>query len=370
MKILQVPTRFYPYIGGVENYVFNLSKALVKRGHQVKIVCANEPKSDLTQIEGIEIDRLSYICKIANTNISLSLPIALLKERFDVIHAHIPTPWSADWSVFHARLRNKPLFLSYYNDIVGDGFNDGLAQIYNQTFLRCVLKIAQKIFILQPNYIKASKHLNPFRDKIEVLPCGVDFLRFFPRENTKKPLTIFFLSILDEFHKYKGLTHLLKAVAQVKKKRPNIQLIVGGEGKLKNCYRSLTKELGIQTNVEFVGFIPEEDLSQYYQSASVFVLPSITHQEGFGMVLLEALACGTPVISTPLVGVAQELKRYQCGIVVNPRDTSELSRALINLLTNKEKRKTLANNGRKLVEAKYGWNRIVKKLETFYEEGI
>ncbi len=318
MKILQVPVRFYPYIGGVENYVLNISRALVKRGHRVKVVCANEPGSHLTQMDGIEIERLPYLCKIANTNISLSLPIALFMEKFDVIHTHIPTPWSADWSAFHALLRNKPLFLSYYNDIVGDGFNDGLAQIYNQTFL----------------------------------------------------LTIFFLSILDEFHKYKGLTDLLHAVAQVKQKIPAIQLIVGGEGKLKNFYQSLTSELGIQTNVEFIGFIPDEDLNRYYQSASVFALPSTTHQEGFGMVLLEALACGTPVISTPLVGVAQELERYQCGVVVNPHNPTELSSALIDLLTHEKRRQTLAKNGRKLVEEKYSWNRIVEKLEKFYEDGL
>ncbi len=370
MKILQVPVRFYPYIGGVENYVLNISRALVKRGHRVKVVCANEPRSDLTQIDGIEIERLPYLCKRANTNLSLSLPIALFKEKFDVIHAHIPTPWSADWSAFHALLRNKPLFLSYYNDIVGEGFNDGLAQIYNRTFLRGVLKIAGKIFILQPDYIKASKYLNPFRDKIEVLPCGIDLNRFAPRYGAKKPLTIFFLSILDEFHKYKGLMDLLHAVAQVKQKIPNIQLIVGGEGKLKNFYKSLTSALGIQANVEFIGFIPDEDLNRYYQSASVFALPSTTHQEGFGMVLLEALACGTPVISTPLVGVAQELERYQCGVVVNPHNPTELSSALLDLLTHEKRRQTLAKNGRKLVEEKYSWNRIVEKLEKFYEDGL
>ncbi len=95
MRILQTPARFYPYVGGVENYVYYLSKELVKRGHEVKVMCAREPKLESKEIDGIEVERLDYIGKTANTNLTLSLPRRLLKEDFDVLHTHLPTPWSA-----------------------------------------------------------------------------------------------------------------------------------------------------------------------------------------------------------------------------------------------------------------------------------
>src|SRR5664280_2480803 len=97
MKIVQTPVRFYPFTGGVENYVYYMSKELVKLGHDVKVICANEPSSIKEEIvDGINIKRLHYITKIANTNITPGFPFALSSEDFDIIHTHIPTPWSAD----------------------------------------------------------------------------------------------------------------------------------------------------------------------------------------------------------------------------------------------------------------------------------
>ena len=105
MKILQTPVRFYPFVGGVENYVHSLNKELVKLGHEVTVVCANEPKVKPEEMmEGIKVKRLNYIGKIANTNITLKLPLELFREDFDLVHTHIPTPRSADWSAIVARI--------------------------------------------------------------------------------------------------------------------------------------------------------------------------------------------------------------------------------------------------------------------------
>lgn len=93
MKILQTPVRFHPFIGGVENYVYNLSRGLVGLGHEVTVLCANESKLEKEELlDGIKVRRLPYACKIANTNITPSLPIEILREEFDLIHAHLPTP--------------------------------------------------------------------------------------------------------------------------------------------------------------------------------------------------------------------------------------------------------------------------------------
>jgi glycosyltransferase involved in cell wall biosynthesis len=108
MRIVQTPARFYPFIGGVENYVYNLSKELVNLGQEVQIICAMDPPGIKEEtIDNIKIKRLSYIGKVANTNITPALPLALLGQDFDLIHAHLPTPWSADWSALLSMTKKK-----------------------------------------------------------------------------------------------------------------------------------------------------------------------------------------------------------------------------------------------------------------------
>jgi len=372
MKILQTPIRFYPFIGGVENYVYYLSQELVKKGHQLKVLCANEPHSPKKEIiNNITVKRVPYIGKIANTNITPSLPIEILREgEYDIMHTHIPTPWSADWSAFFSKLKNKPLVLNYYNDIVAQGgIAKKTAQLYNKTFLKSLLKKADRIIIIQENYIYTSPYLSEFTDKISVVPVGVDVNQFQPIKIDKRENSIFFLSLLDEFHKYKGLEYLLKAIQIVQKDIDDVKLIIGGKGNLLKYYKSMAESLGIENNVEFHGFIAEEKIVEYYNSCSLFILPSISSaQEGFGIVALEALACEKPVITTNIVGVADDLKKVNAGRIVPPKDAKKLAGAIIELLSNEQMSKKMGVKGRKLVEKKYTWLKIAEMTEDIYKK--
>ena len=370
MKIIQTPVRFYPFIGGVENYVHYLSRELVKLGHDVDVVCANEPESKNEEsIEGVIVKRLSYIGKLANTNITMGLPLALLREDFDIIHTHIPTPWSADWSSIFSKIKRKPLVVTYHNDIIGNGFADHIAGFYNATALKFLLKQADKIIITQPNYLNFSPYLKGYSDKIEVIPNGVDVETFKPLKCKKRENTIFFLSLLDEFHKYKGLDYLLKALQLIKNEIPDVKLLVGGKGVLLEHYQKMVNSLGLQENVEFHGFIPDERLVEYYSSVDVFVLPSISSvQEGFGIVALEALACETPVVSTEIVGVAEDIKKSNAGLIVEPKNSTALADAIIKILKNKDLQKKMGFNGRKLVKDTYTWKGIAEMMEKVYNE--
>ncbi len=370
MKIVQTPVRFYPFIGGVENYVYYLSKELVKLGHDITVICANEPSSKKEEvIDNIIVKRLSYFGKIANTNITLKLPLALSREDFDIIHTHIPTPWSADWSNIISEFKKKPLVVTYHNDIIGNGAANYIAGFYNSTALKSLLGKADKIIITQPNYMYSSPYLGNYKDKIEIIPNGVDVNKFRPLNIGKYENSIFFLSLLDEFHKYKGLDYLLNALKIVKLEIADVKLIVGGKGRLLDYYRSMANEMGLGDNVEFHGFIPDEEIVEYYNKCSVFVLPSISSkQEGFGIVALEALACETPVISTEIVGVASDVVKSNSGFIVPPKDVEELAEAIIKILTNKELSCKMGINGRKLVEEKYTWAGIAKMAEKVYKE--
>jgi glycosyltransferase involved in cell wall biosynthesis len=373
MKIIQTPVRFYPAIGGVEKYVLDLSSELVKQGIDVKVICANDPKSDLKEYKGIKIDRLNYCCKIANTNLSLFFPFKLWKENFDIVHTHLPTPWFVDWSIIIAKLKRKKSVLTYHNDIIGRGISLVTAKLYNATFLKLTLFLADKIIITQPKYLEYSLYLKQYKNKIEVIPNGVDLDRFRRLPNIKKEKnTLFFLSVLNEYHKYKGLDYLLEAMKLVKKEIPEIRLIVGGKGKLLNYYKNKTKELDVEKNVEFHGFIPEEKLVEYYNRYEVFVLPSIdSAQEGFGIVLLEALACGMPVITTDIVGIANDngLEKRNIGFVVTPRNSQKLAEGIIKFFSSTKLIKSTSFNTQTFIK-KYDLKNNYSRILNLYQKLI
>lgn len=370
MKIIQTPVRFYPFIGGVEKYVYYISEQLVQYDNcEVKVICANESSDIEDEVyNGINIHRLKYYGKVANTNVTLSLPTTLYKEDFDIIHTHVPTPWSCDWSNIVSRIKNKPLVVTYHNDIIGSGIANIIAKTYNKTGLKLLLNKADKIIITQDDYIN-SPHLKGYEDKILTIPNGVDSNIFTPIDEEKIENQIFFLSVLDKFHKYKGLDYLLDSIVMVKKEIPDVKLVIGGKGELLEFYQEKVKKLKIEDNVEFKGYLSDEEVVSYYQKSELFVLPSISSlQEGFGIVLLEALSCKTPVISTDIVGVSDDVIDSECGEIIDAKDTDQLTEAIIKLLSDKNLLHEMGENGRKLVQEKYEWKNIASDIYRLYED--
>ena len=372
MDVLQTPARFHPFVGGVENYVYNLSRKLEERGHKVTVICADEPR-ELNIYEGYKfpVKRLRYVGKVANTNITPMLPIKLLNEDYDIIHTHLPTPWSADCSAFAAGLKRKPLIITYHNDITGLGFNGKIARLYNQTFLKLLLKKAETIIITHKEYLELSAYLPSYSNKVEVVPVGVDTKKFCPLNIDRSRTDIFFLSVLDKFHRYKGLADLLKAVQIVKKDVPKIKLTVGGSGELLEEYKRMAYNLDLEHNVEFVGFIPEEKIVEYYNGSDIFALPSTTSmQEGFGMVLLEAMACGKPVVTTRIAGISREVHECCAGEIIEPGDVKGLAQAISNLIMDKKAAKTMGIRGRRLVDKRYSWDAVADDVSKIYYKSI
>ncbi|MDD1715420.1 MAG: glycosyltransferase family 4 protein [Methanolinea sp.] len=364
MRILQTPVRVYA-TGGVEQYVLCLSRALAVRGHQVQILAADEP-GPLSVPDTVAVIPLPYIGKLANTNITPTLPLHLLKRKADIIHTHLPAPWSSDWSGIIARVKKIPLVLNYYNDIAGIGLYSPIARAYNRSFLTLLLSKAEVILVNRPHFL--SQHLVHYKDKIRFIPPGVDTGHFFPRQSPRK-WDLFFLSVLDRYHHYKGLDSLLSALVIVKKHRPDVRLLLGGAGELLEYYRSRIHSLGLRDNVEFAGYIPYFSLPDYYSRSRIFVLPSSDpNLEGFGMVTLEAMACATPVITTPVSGVADEIRAAGAGIIQDPGSPERLAEAIADLLDDEDRISRMGRAGRELVERRYSWERIAGEVEGVYRE--
>jgi glycosyltransferase involved in cell wall biosynthesis len=366
MRIVQTPVRFYPAIGGVEKYVYDLSLELVNLGNQVTVICANEPQSDCTEVRGIRVRRLPYLFKVADTNITPLLFFRLMEEDFDLIHTHFPTPWSAELSLLCAKARRKPCILTYHNDVEKKGILGFLTNVYNRTLLRFLLANVDKVLITQPRYVEDSRFLSTYRNKVAVITNGISEL---PREvhRVRDKATLLFVGILDRHHRYKGLGYLLEAVGVLEKHWPDIRLEVVGKGELILEYRELVQHLGIEDHVCFHGYINDQELSEFYQTCTIFILPSVDLHEGFGIVLLEAMAHGMPVITTTVVGLSDEIKDCDAGIIVSIEDPSAIARAVNILLSDPQQMERMGTNGRGLIQKKYLWKVISKELLKIYE---
>jgi glycosyltransferase involved in cell wall biosynthesis len=371
LTVLQTPIRFYPAIGGVENHVYYLSKELAHSGNTVKVICANEPPSNENNVQAVLVERLAYPFKVTNTNITFSLPFSILRSQFDILHTHMPTPWSADWSVLLARLLKKRSVITLHNDMDKPGFLAKLVtRIYLFSLFKLTLTLVDSIIIVNPHwensFVATKKLLLPFKKKISIIPNGIDLTLFKPASGVvSKKNSLLFISILDKHHEFKGLDYLLDALKMLKRDFPDIQLTIVGEGELKRHYQRKAVLLNLGENVSFVGEVKQEELVSYYNAASLFILPS-TEIEGFGIVLLEAMACHVPVIATSIVGTSGDIKKYNAGIVVEPRKADELAQAITTILNQPALAEEMGRNGRRLVEEKYDWKNIARQIESIY----
>ncbi|MES1245038.1 MAG: glycosyltransferase family 4 protein [Acidobacteriota bacterium] len=362
MRILEVVVRYPPYVGGVENSVYHVATRLARRGHEVRVVCADEPAGAPLEVEGVSVVRLPWRFKLGNTNLAFGLWEALRREKPDVIHTHIPTAFFADLAASVAEAIDVPLVLTYHNDLVGEGVKGLLAGVYNRYRLPAVLERCDRVVVTNPHYPRESPWLDPDDPKLICIPWGVEAERFRPPAQEPPPpppLVIGFLSLLDVHHRYKGLDVLLEALALL----PDTRLRVGGRGEDLEDYQRQAREFGVEDRVEFLGFVPDAELNAFYGSCHVFVLPSTdARREGFGLVLLEAMACGRPVVTTPIVGVAGDVEPRGVGLVVPTHEPVELAAAIQNL----QDLPAMGRRARELVEERYTWKRVTDDYEALF----
>ncbi len=214
-----------------------------------------------------------------------------------------------------------------------------------------------------------------FSNKLNIIPMGVD-TKIFSKNNRiknkfkqyKNKKIILFVGRLNE---QKGVDYLIKAIPIVKNKFPNTLLLVIGEGEYKRELEKLVSSLSVNENIKFLGAIEHKKTADYYNLADVFVLPSITSKigtEGLGLVLLEAMACGTCVIATSSGGIKFIVRDNENGLLVRERNEIDLANNIIKVLSDKKLRDKLAENGRNYVKEKYDWANIVGKFDEIYRE--
>jgi len=211
------------------------------------------------------------------------------------------------------------------------------------------------------------------REKICLIPGGIDLERFHPNNDdgdSRKCLNIpsdrVILFTVRNLVQRMGLANLITALQDVVKKAPNIHLILGGEGPLKGSLLSLTNKLGLNDYISFVGFITEEQLPMYYQAADIFVLPT-KELEGFGLVTLEALASGLPVLGTPVGGTKEILEKLDPSFLFSDSEPDSMADLILEkyhtIKENPQVWKSVSNRCRKFVENNYSWEKNTDSIE-------
>jgi len=377
MRIAQISATFPPYMAGTGNVCYHYALELAKLGHRVTVFTSRYPDIDYDYPNSIEVKRFKPFFRIGNAPF---MPQLLSVKDYDIIHLHIPFFFGDGMIELFCKLQGAKYVITYHNDTVMNGIKDFFSNIYINTVTNSVIKNAEKIYVTSLDYLKYSNIKDFYerkREDIAEIPNGVDIDQFNPNIDGKEikvqygienKSVILFVGALDKAHYFKGIEFLLKSFVKIKNGESCLILI--GDGDLKNYYMSLAENLGVSDKTLFIGRVSDKELPRYYAASDLLVLPSITKGEAFGLVLIEAMATGKPVIASNLPGVRTIIDDGVNGFLVKPKDVDSLASKMQYLIENKDIREKFGREGRKKVENEYSWEKIVKKLEKVYEEVI
>jgi len=361
--------RFYDEIpGGMQRHIEHLFRALKGDVEFVHLVPSRDWSGAQFDLESFPVFRTPSF----NVDGSLALSPRLIstalqlhrKHKFDLIHLHFPDPMSHLASAFIPA--SIPRVISWHADIIRQKM---LLNVY-RPFLVGALKKAAATIVATPFHIENSGVLSSSEiKKIHTIPMGFDLDRFaFPSpgvEEIKRKFPGRIIFALGRHVYYKGFDVLIRAMQHV---IPGTKLLIGGTGPLTSEWKRLSMELGLADRVEFLGMVDEIDLPAYYQACDVFCLPAVSAAEAFGIVQVEAMAAGRPVVSTSVPsGVSFVNRHNESGLIVPPNDVRGLAAALNLLLSDADLRGRLGNQARELAFREFSLEAMGRRTLDVYK---
>ncbi|MHB9129425.1 MAG: glycosyltransferase family 4 protein, partial [Candidatus Humimicrobiaceae bacterium] len=372
MKLIVVTPYFYPKIGGMENYAYNICKSL-KKSHnwEVVVITSNHEKKVKKEeiIDGIKIYRLPFWFKISNTPINpmwlVNIHKILRKELPDIINVHSPVPFISDVTSFIER--KIPIITTYHSGSMIKPLNilNPLIALYEFLFLPMLFRNSKKIICSSPVFFE--RNLKRYKAKVNYIPPGVDMEVFKPSEEASL-CDVLYVGRIEKNSDWKGISYLLKAISIAKRTKQDISLRLVGSGDRVEHFKMFAQKLGINTNIRFMGPKINNELALEYQHAKVIVLPSITEAEAFGMVLIEAMNNKKPVIGSHIGGIPYVIDDGENGILVSPKDPEALADAIIKIIKDPVLAKKMGENGYKKVKENFTWDMQIKKTKKLIEE--
>ncbi len=394
MKIAHVTTTFPPYYGGTGTVCYHNAVGAAERGHEVHVFTARLQGMDIAedavsdtplasmQRLGIRVHRLPPLLRVGNAP---CLPQLVRLRDFDIVHLHSPFPFGEEFIFLQSYLRGIPYVITYHQDLIMPGLLGALVKMYWHILGKYLLARAKYVMVTSLDYAQASRiHIlmKSMEDRVVAMPNGIDVERFHPDVgvgNLKQRYglrasdhVILFVGALDRPHYFKGVDVLLRSVAQIKD--ATVKLLVVGDGDMRPRYQALSGSLGLEGRVTFCGRVSDAALPLHYALCDLLVLPSTTMGEAFGIVLLEAMACGKPVVASNLPGVRSVVSDLfkspagaSDGVLVEPGSVGDLREKLCHLLDNPTLRRAMGRRGCAKVRQRYAWPRIIPRLLKVYE---
>lgn len=334
------------------------------REHTVKVLVASgSMRASSCDIEGVKVTRLARIATVASMPACPGLTRAIKGSPADVVHMHTPNPAAA--LAFLASGHKGKLIITHHADTLGRRF---LRQ-FSDPFVVRAMQRAECIIVTSQRYLESSEELRPFRDKCRVIPLGIEVPEAIvpPSEAAHAVRAKFgtrLLVAVGRLVTYKGFDVLIRAMKHI-----DARLLLIGHGPLEGELRSLASQLSLTEKVHFVGHA--NDLHSYIQAASVLVMPSVTRAEAFGLVQLEAMALGVPVINTHLdSGVPEVSVDRVTGLTVAPGDVAALASAIRELLDAEEFRERLGRQAFERAREHFTADLMAERTMELYREAL
>ena len=362
MRVLQLGKFYDPYVGGMETVLKEICESLADQV-DFQVVVANTRWRTEHENRKIPVTRVASMGKLFSCSMAPSFPLWARKFDPDLIHVHIPNPL-AELSALMAN-RDIPVVAQFHSDVVRQR---NLLKLYGP-FLDAFYRRANCIVVPTPRHIEISPFVSKYRDKCRVVPFGVPLSRFELDERGREKVDelrdgLPTVLCVGRLVSYKGVEFLIRALEGIR-----ARLWIAGTGPLEESLKRLAQERGLADRIEFLGQVSDEDLVAYYHACDVFVLPSVTSAEMFGVVQLEAMACRKPVISTNLsTGVSWVNQHGKTGYVVPRRNAEELRKGIQLLLDNPRLREEMGEAGRWRVERHFTSTKMAEAMLEVYRE--
>ncbi|MFA6551734.1 MAG: glycosyltransferase family 4 protein [Patescibacteria group bacterium] len=401
-KIAIVTAVFPPYQGGMGNSAYEIARLLAEQNEVTVFTpdysCHSEDEESKSfagaQDDKVEIKSIKPLLQLGFGAFIPSLYKYLKNEKnkyFDIIYLHYPFFGGAEIVWLFKLLNPKiKLIIHFHMDTPALNWRAKILSRPSLMIKKSLFKRADKVISASLDYVAHSsikKYFQKWPEKFREIPFGVHLDRFhvFPYDILELQIlrnklgikkgerVILFVGALDEAHSFKGVGLLIRAFALIiqnsepclpagRLRIKNVKLLIVGEGDRRQNYEKLAEELKIEKDVIFAGSVSDEELVNYYNLADIFVLPSVDKSEAFGIVLIEAMACGVPVMASDLPGVRSVFQNGAQGITVAPGSARHLQKKLEEYLRNPQRRLKMGRAARELVEEKYDWKKIGEKL--------
>lgn len=360
-RVLHVGKYYPPHMGGMETHLQALVRGICDHYSTEVLVANDSARRQAEHLDGAKIRRIPTLGALASMPITPTLPYELWRSHADLVHVHTPNPgaaFSLTVSGYHG-----PLVVTHHSDTLGRK----QLQRLTAPFVQYMMRNADAIITTSQRYLDSSCELAPYKEKCHVIPLGIGKEAFCAPDHTvvqeiQKKYGSHIVLAIGRLVKYKGFSHLIHAMEQI-----DASLIIIGTGPEASVLQSLVNELSLTSRVHFLGHIT--DLAPYFAAADVFAMPSISRAEAFGMVQLEAMAAGLPVINSDIQSAVPEVSVHgQTGLTVMPGDSEALAKALRSLLENREMRLRMGAAARMRATTQYNVEQINRQTMELYEE--